>query len=251
MPTIGTSSKPAYVYDAGTDTWIPIGPGEHTHPYVEKSTLTTTGDLVYASAANTPARLGIGSTDQVLKVSGGLPVWGSSGVNKNFTLANAGGTSLSGSNTVTVSGLDAEEIYIFITGVSSTVASNTKFVLRFNTDSGNSYNTYGGILANLTTYGATILQRINQQWGNPASGLYVGTIGDNVSSVLEVAAHIRGCKSTSPKMYTALSGAQLGDNKMGVWNGGYYTGTSPITSVSVFVNQGNLDDGTMFIYTSS
>jgi len=75
MPTIGTSSKPAYVYDAGTDTWIPIGPGEHTHPYVEKSTLTTTGDLVYASAANTPARLGIGSTGQVLTVSGGVPAW--------------------------------------------------------------------------------------------------------------------------------------------------------------------------------
>ena len=41
------------------------------------NTLTTTGDLYYASAANTPARLGIGATDQVLKVSGGVPVWGS------------------------------------------------------------------------------------------------------------------------------------------------------------------------------
>ena len=39
--------------------------------------LTTTGDTYYASAAGTPARLGIGSTDQVLKVSGGLPAWGS------------------------------------------------------------------------------------------------------------------------------------------------------------------------------
>jgi len=34
-----------------------------------KATLTTTGDIYYASAANTPARLGIGSTDQVLKVT--------------------------------------------------------------------------------------------------------------------------------------------------------------------------------------
>lgn len=75
MPTVGTTSKPAYVYDAGTDTWIPIGPGEHTHDYVEKSTLTTTGDLVYASAANTPARLGIGSSGQILNVSGGIPAW--------------------------------------------------------------------------------------------------------------------------------------------------------------------------------
>ena len=75
MPSIGTNSKPAYVYDAGTDTWIPIGPGEHTHDYIGKDVITTTGDLIYASAANTPARRGIGSTGQVLTVSGGLPTW--------------------------------------------------------------------------------------------------------------------------------------------------------------------------------
>ncbi len=37
--------------------------------------LTTTGDTYYASAAGTPARLGIGSTGQVLSVSGGVPAW--------------------------------------------------------------------------------------------------------------------------------------------------------------------------------
>ncbi len=42
---------------------------------VPKSTLTTTGDTFYASAANTPARLAIGSTGQVLTVAGGLPSW--------------------------------------------------------------------------------------------------------------------------------------------------------------------------------
>jgi len=45
---------------------------------IAKTLTTTTGDIIYASGANTPARLGIGSTDQVLKVSGGVPVWGTS-----------------------------------------------------------------------------------------------------------------------------------------------------------------------------
>jgi hypothetical protein len=40
-----------------------------------KATLTTTGDIYYASSANTPARLGIGSSAQVLTVSGGIPSW--------------------------------------------------------------------------------------------------------------------------------------------------------------------------------
>jgi len=39
------------------------------------STLTTTGDTLYASAANTLARRAIGSTGDVLTVSGGLPTW--------------------------------------------------------------------------------------------------------------------------------------------------------------------------------
>jgi len=40
-----------------------------------KSTLTTTGDILYASAANTPARLGIGTTGQSLVVAAGVPSW--------------------------------------------------------------------------------------------------------------------------------------------------------------------------------
>lgn len=64
--------------------------------------LTTTGDTYYASAAGTPARLGIGSTDQVLKVSGGVPAWAtpSSG---GMTLLST--TSCSGVTT-TVSSID-------------------------------------------------------------------------------------------------------------------------------------------------
>jgi hypothetical protein len=50
---------------------------------IPKTLTTTTGDIIYASAANTPARLGIGSTSQVLTVSSGVPSWatpaGSSG----------------------------------------------------------------------------------------------------------------------------------------------------------------------------
>lgn len=44
---------------------------------IQKTLTTTTGDIIYASSANTPARLGIGSTNQVLTVSGGIPSWAS------------------------------------------------------------------------------------------------------------------------------------------------------------------------------
>jgi hypothetical protein len=42
---------------------------------IAKTLTTTTGDIIYASGANTPARLGIGSSAQVLTVSAGVPAW--------------------------------------------------------------------------------------------------------------------------------------------------------------------------------
>jgi hypothetical protein len=46
---------------------------------INNTLTTTTGDIIYASSANTPARLGIGSEGQVLKVTSGVPTWGEGG----------------------------------------------------------------------------------------------------------------------------------------------------------------------------
>jgi len=43
---------------------------------IPKTLTTTTGDIIYASSANTPARLAIGSTGQALVVASGIPSWG-------------------------------------------------------------------------------------------------------------------------------------------------------------------------------
>lgn len=45
---------------------------------IPKSTVTTNGDIIYGTGSGTVTRLGIGSSNQVLKVTGGVPVWGSS-----------------------------------------------------------------------------------------------------------------------------------------------------------------------------
>lgn len=47
-----------------------------TSGVINNSLTTTTGDTIYASSANTPARLAIGTENQVLSVSaGGVPEW--------------------------------------------------------------------------------------------------------------------------------------------------------------------------------
>jgi hypothetical protein len=42
---------------------------------IAKTLLTTKGDMVYASAANTPARLPIGTDTQILNVGTDIPAW--------------------------------------------------------------------------------------------------------------------------------------------------------------------------------
>jgi hypothetical protein len=37
--------------------------------------MTTTGDIIYEASPTVAARLGVGSTGQVLTVSGGIPAW--------------------------------------------------------------------------------------------------------------------------------------------------------------------------------
>jgi hypothetical protein len=60
--------------------------------------MTTTGDIIYEASPTTAARLGIGSTGQVLTVSGGLPAWASlgagTGVSISGTTINAVGTTI-------------------------------------------------------------------------------------------------------------------------------------------------------------
>jgi hypothetical protein len=58
--------------------------------------MTTTGDIIYESGTNTAARLGIGSSGQVLRVVSGVPAW-SADVSQivagtNITISPAGGT---------------------------------------------------------------------------------------------------------------------------------------------------------------
>lgn len=83
---------------SGTDmafTWTTPSSGM-TNP------MTTTGDTIYSSSGSTPARLAIGSSGQVMTVSGGVPTWASPS-SGSMTLLST--TTLSGSSYVTISGI--------------------------------------------------------------------------------------------------------------------------------------------------
>jgi hypothetical protein len=86
-----------------------------------------TGDLLYASASNALSALNIGSSGQVLTVSGGLPVWAAAPVSLPSQTGNAGellvtdGTTASWSNAVTANAVGS--VGFIVQGLSGQTAN--------------------------------------------------------------------------------------------------------------------------------
>jgi hypothetical protein len=99
---------------------------------------TTLGDIEYrSSTANTNTRLGIGTTGQVLAVSGGVPAWttpSSGGITLITETVAAANTSISFSSIPQI----YKQLLLVWSGIYHTVA-DSEFVLRFNNVSTSSY----------------------------------------------------------------------------------------------------------------
>lgn len=73
MATISNTPRPGYVWDATDNVWYPIGTGPHSHAdyitsgsAINPNIVDAKGDIIAATAADTVARLAVGSNDQVL-----------------------------------------------------------------------------------------------------------------------------------------------------------------------------------------
>jgi len=95
MATISNTPRPGYVWDSADNVWYPIGVGAHQHTnaadtpaVIPNALVDAKGDLLTATADNTPARLAVGANDTVLTAdsttatglkwatpSSGFPAW--------------------------------------------------------------------------------------------------------------------------------------------------------------------------------
>ena len=118
--------------------------------FIKNTLTTTTGDIIYASAANTPARLGIGSTSQVLTVSGGVPAWA--------TPSSGGMTSLASgniNNSVSLTSISGSynALYLVLNNYVPSTADTGG--VRINNDT-TATNYVGVNMRNITGTGATV-----------------------------------------------------------------------------------------------
>ena len=158
--TLPTSTD-TLVGRATTDTLTnkTISASSNTLTGVINNTLTTTtGDLIYASSANTPARLAIGSSNQVLTVSGGVPTWANAASGGGMTLIQE--TALSGNSSLSFSSISGSYKQLLLVWHGVYFSGNGVFAIRLNNDSNSNYttnaiyysNTSGGVDARTAAY---------------------------------------------------------------------------------------------------
>jgi hypothetical protein len=206
-----------------------------------KSTLTTTGDIYYASAANTPARLGIGTASQLLAVNSGAtaPEWVAAPSSGGMTLINTGGTTLTGAS-VTISSIPStyKELVIY---VENPIPSNngTDLRIRFNADTSSNY--VHAFAAN-TTASKTNAEQIIIADGQSNTGGVTGavsvTLPNYSNAVANKLAFANFAVTTSSNTANWNFGLSLG-----VWNN-----TAAINEITFFYQSGTHSSGTVYVY---
>jgi len=210
------------------------------------------GDLITATAADTPARLAVGANDTILVADSttatGLKWAAPAGGGSNFTLLNSGGTSLSGSST-TVSGISgADKVYVVFESVS--IDSATGATIRFNADTTNVYYQAGIQFQITSTYSAADLISPLSGLTGANGGFTVGSLG-SADGVIGGACFLNGGNSSGIKPVQLVAGVyRNGGSPISYATHGNYRGTSTISSVTL-VTAGTFDNGKIYVYTSA
>jgi hypothetical protein len=200
--------------------------------------MTTTGDTIYSSSGSTPARLGIGSTGQVLTVAAGVPSWAAPAGGGGMTLINTGGTSLSGA-TVTIGSIPSTYRNLQLIVVNPLPASDTDYLrVRINGDSNTRYRDFSdGTTENITFSEGTIYLTAAVDNGT-ANGIVQANFYDYANTTTWKLADFASASNYHAD--TAKISARAGN-----W---IYNQTDAITSLVISFFGGNMTSGTAYLY---
>ncbi len=185
--------------------------------------MTTTGDTIYSSSGSTPARLGIGTTGQVLTVSGGLPAWATPAGNTLAIAQIATGT-LSGSS-VTISSLSSyDNLFLSVWGVEG---ASAPLRVRPNGSTSTVYQYQGN--AGTASEVKRIQQTGNDQFDTYYSLRSVG--GENAFTY-----HLTNCKATGFTNVALVAGYD-NSSAVGAWDNfqGIFKSAAAVSSLVISI----------------
>jgi len=220
---------------------------------IPDSLLTTKGDLIAATGASTPARLGVGSNDQILVADStaatgmkwATPATPSAGA--NWSLLNSGGTSLSGSDLVTISGISGQDKIMVVIRAASSASSGSTIGIRLNTQIVD-YWGVGWRYTDATGYSAGLAVAYNlDEYQIP-----IGKMGNSASAAVSGYFLLTGGASSGVKVWQCAGGpADGGTGGIFYTLGGTWSNSATVSSVSIRSTSNNFDAGTVFIYGSA
>lgn len=213
---------------------------------VPKSTVTTNGDLIYGTGSGAVTRLGIGTTGQVLSVSGGIPAWATaSSANIDWVLVS--NTTTNTGTSYTISGLGSyKKLRIFYSGVSNTNTNGARLRFRMNGDTGSNYNAYVIDFNSQSAATLTNEARLNQ------TSLELAKQGTaSASDTLSGYIFIDGCDGTGDKIgWQQGASNQASTQARGIMGGFRYDASAGISNVTFYFDTDSFDAGTVSIYGS-
>ena len=205
--------------------------------------LTTKGDIYAATAASTPARLGVGTNGQVLTAASGQSTglqWATPG--GALAIAQIASGSLSGTS-VTLSGLSSYD-YLYLKLNGATAAATNGQMIRINGSSSNVYRTSGAEISNAPTITAW-----DSNYGTEINYTLISEVATgNTSQRLGIA--FTNCKSAG---FTTYQGNGKYNNATSVthksdFNGIYLTAEAVSSLVIMTASGSSFNGGTYVLW---
>ena len=203
---------------------------------------TTLGDISFrSSTSNVNTRLGIGSTSQVLTVTGGVPVWATPAAGGGETLIST--TSLTGAS-VTLSSIPGtyNDLKLVIKDVVPATDGST-LEMRINSDStANRYNDRGWNTTNGRSKVYDMDRFLDITGALPSSG----TPKNQTVIFFYDYANSSTFKNIWAQSYSVdfTNSAQFANSR----NTHYYNQTTAFTAINLFLSSGNFSSGTALLY---
>lgn len=211
MATISNTPRPGYVWDSTDNVWYPIGTGPHSHAdyitsgsAINPNIVDAKGDIIAATAADTVARLAVGSNNQVLTADSstatGLKWATPSGGGKVLQVVNA---TVSTAQTITsTSNTDVTNLAATITP-----SSSSSKILILVTSTVNYYRNggdyYQGFSIKVKRNGTVVIA--NNDFSRSGAGNTSGGTVERSFDVLTCASYMDSPASTSALTYQIVS----------------------------------------------
>jgi hypothetical protein len=169
---------------------------------------------------------------------------------KNYSLINAGGTSLSGSST-SITGISAKDSLLVVVIGASCTAADIEIQMTINSDTAANYTNTQNSIVVASTYSAS---NFNGGGGySNGTSIEIGRMSNNAGSTVTSGIRIDGANAAGDKIYQVVGGGNVsgGNGQRLYWGTGVWENSSTVSSVQIVASGGTFDAGTVYIWGSA